>query len=227
MANSDKLDEASDAEGKWKAINESLKARGDLLWSEAALERARAKVLDTCINELYTKLCCMANTGYLPDYQGIALRAQADVNQVVGQRVKEMQRLSDRYHTGINADVACELHREGVKAVIGAVTKQREEERRFAWEFNFKMLTSAPAQVEQTRQTRAQAALQLDQTGGEFLASAGKNYAFLADSLRKSAQLDSGAWASLGGLIAAAATLFFGCSIDSNDDCCPEPATPP
>jgi len=227
MANSGKLSEASDAEDKWKQINEKLASKGNTLMSYADTERTRAALLDNCLNKLHEKLCCFAITGYIPDYTGILTRVQADVQQITGQKIAEMCRMADRYHTGINADAQCELQRETIKALVGTVTKAREAERQFAWTTNYKMLSDTTRDLEQHRNGRAMSALTHDQAGGEFLAGSGKNYAFLADSLRKSAQLDGNAWATLGALVAAALTAFSGCALDDESDCCPEPATPP
>lgn len=225
FANSDKLDEASDAEGKWKAINETLKDRGDILFAYATTERTRAALLDTCLNELHTQLCCYAQTGYIPDYQGILTRTQADIQTITSQKVTEMCQLADRYHYGANADLQYNIQREAIKALVGNVTKAREAERQFAFKTNWELLSSATTMVEAHRDGRSQSSRAFDSLGGDFLSSAGKNYAFLADSLRKTAQLDGNAWATLGGLIAGVIAIMSPCLLGDPEKCCEEETT--
>ena len=60
-------------------------------------------------------------------------------------------------------------------------------------------------------------------TGGDFLSSAGQNYAWLAESLRRSAEKDTGNFSALGALIIPLLLTAFGsagCALTSVDcDC--------
>ena len=55
--------------------------------------------------------------------------------------------------------------------------------------------------------------------GADFLASAGQNFSWLADSLRKSAELDTGNFGALSALLVALIPQFFKCNMEPSDGC--------
>jgi hypothetical protein len=72
---------------------------------------------------------------------------------------------------------------------------------------------------------RGQRSLQWDSQGGQMVSSAGQNYAWLAESLRRTAQLDSGDFAALGvGLALLLPSFFKDCNYATPDDCGCKPA---
>ena len=222
LANSDKLDDASDAEDTWADINSQLHGRGNVLFAYATDERARAALLDPCLNELHTKLCCLALTGYIPDYNGIMLRAKADVETVVNTKIQEICRQATRYNRNVTTETYCDIQRAGVLALVQSVTGARERERQFAYQQQTEFTYKVAALVESHRQSRTNSSLQFDTTGGQFLSSAGRNYAYLAESLRRSAQLDGGSFATLGAVGALFLSQYFNNScdgVDATDNC--------
>ena len=134
--------------------------------------------------------------------------------------------MATRYHFGINADLQREVQLESMKHLVATVTKAREAERQFAFSTNYKMLADTTSLMESHRDGRAKSALAYDAHGGDFLASAGQNYAFLADSLRKSAQLDGDAWSTLGALAATLIPLMLPCLFGDPNKCCDDTVVP-
>ena len=203
-------------------FNGQLEARGNVLFNYATAERSRAATLDTCLNALHEKLCCLALTGYIPDYNGILLRAKADVASVVAAKINEICRTANRYNRNITTDAYCDIQRQGVLALVGTVTMAREKERQFAYQQQVALTTSATQLIESHRNARVASAVTHDNNGGQFLSSAGRNYAFLAESLRRTAQLDGGSFATLGAVAGLFLSTYFNgsCSgVDNNDNC--------
>lgn len=186
-------------------------------------ELGRAEQLDNCNDALHEKLCQFAQCGYEPDYDGIKSRIMADVaaqaKKTREEACKNLNRYSVRQCCGIETAIAT----ASIATAVGALYKAREDERARAWQINEGLLYKAVELMENHRNKRHDNAAQLDKTGiniqqgrfqahngnffdlsklgGEFLASAGKNYAWLAESYRKTADKMSGSLAALGGLI--------------------------
>jgi hypothetical protein len=95
-----------------------------------------------------------------------------------------------------------------------------EKERQFAWLQQTDLTYKTTALIETHRLGRTNSSLNFDRSGGDFLSSAGKNFAFLAESLRRTAQLDGGSFATLGAVGALFLSQYFHpCDIDNNDNC--------
>jgi hypothetical protein len=281
LANSGRLNEASSAEDTWKGLNGQLKDRGignwtrsdedrtasntqygkvdaraDILVTRADEEDARADVLSTCLDSLHQKLCAYAECGYKPDYDGILTRVKVDAAAVAQEKIKQVCYTANRYNTGINADVACEIQKTAVLATVGTAAKLREDERQFMWKFKGDLYAKTAQTFESHRngrlqnelqftdralqsyravaEQRGQRSLQWDSQGGQMVSSAGQNYAWLAESLRRTAQLDSGDFAALGvGLALLLPSFFKDCNYATPDDCgcaaapAPSPAPSP
>jgi hypothetical protein len=142
----------------------------------------------------------------------------------------------------------CDLQRSAMLASVMASTKAFEDERQFMWKMNNELIFRATDTIEKHRSNRLadalrteQLALQLDAQrqatadknsiehvtlGGQFLTGAGQNYAWLAESLRRTAQLDGQDFATLGALAGIfLPKLFGGCAFSTPDNCgCCTPA---
>lgn len=189
LTNKGAMDKAKKAEDTWRTLTDDIRDMG-------LAEKARADALQTCDAALWEKYCAFANCGYKPDYAGILNRARADAAFVAGAEIKSALRQADRYNTGLNANVLCDIRRAEVFATVGAVVTAREEERKTAFSLNFNLLDRAATRVEDAYQNRLK-------LGADFMASAGANYASLAASLRQTAKDDKGDWALLGSMLGA------------------------
>lgn len=267
MANSGKLSLAGDAEAKWREANDKLYARGETEWaygdnqrtladnievhikeradlieSRGDHEYTHALKIEQCADDLHVRLCAYAMCGYRADYQGILNRIRAETQIQTEVRIREVRESADRYNTGLNADVSCDLQRAGMLASVMASTKAFEDERQFMWKMNNELVMRAADTVEKHRSNRLadhmkqqQLGFQMDQdrfrradqnsfrhvqSGGQFLTGAGQNYAWLAESLRRSAQLDGQDFATLGALAGIfLPKLFSGCAFATPDNC--------
>jgi hypothetical protein len=267
MANSGRLSAASDAEDKWRTLNDKLYDRGEKEWLYGDDQRTlagqidvrirdrddkgflrsdheydRAVSLEECNDALHERLCAYALCGYRADYQGIMNRIRAETNIQLESRIREMKEHADRYNTGVNADVFCDMQRAAMLTSVMASTKAFEDERQFMWKINNELIFRAADTVEKHRSNRLldgqryeQLSLQLEmqrqrtadensmqhvQMGGQFLTGAGQNYAWLAESLRRTAQLDGQDFATLGALAGIfLPKLFSGCAFATPDNC--------
>jgi hypothetical protein len=194
------------------------------------------------VNELHARLCAYALCGYRADYQGIVNRVRAETNLQLSNRVRELRETADRYNTGVNADVFCDMQRSAMLTSVLASTKALEDERQFMWKMNNELVFRAADTVEKHRSNRLSDSLRFEalgqtgelnrhriadtnskehvQMGGQFLTGAGQNYAFLAESLRRTAQLDGQDFATLGALAGIFLPQFFGgCAFSTPDNC--------
>ena len=256
--------------------------RAGILITRADEEEVRADSLSACLDSLHAKLCAYAECGYKPDYDGILMRAKADAQFVESEKIAAACRVADRYGTGMNADVACDIRRAGVLATVGTAAKLREDERQFMWKYKGELFSNTAktfeshrnnrlqTQLAMTREalnayenqqklregmarfnaqtaistvedqqrkrltgsqyydasaqrtylqvatSRAKESLQWDSQAGQMVAGAGQNYAWLAESLRRTAQLDTGGFAAIGVALALAAGTF----LDAPSDVC-------
>lgn len=193
-------------------------------------ELARAEQLDACNDTLHEKLCQFATCGYTPDYDGITSRIKADV---AGQTKKAREQLTknlNRYSVRQCCNVETALATSAIATTVSALYKAREDERSRAWQINEQMLYKTAELMERTREARLTSAANFDKSGigiqqnrylqhngnyidwvkvgGDFLSSAGRNYAWLADSHRKTAEKSSSSLSNLGALIAMAIGLW-------------------
>lgn len=186
--------------------------------------------LNPCNDAIHEKLCAFIQCGYKADYRGIAERAIATAEAAILKERREARKQMNRYAYGECCDTEHRLATAKVMAVVGTVSQLREAERQKAFDTNMKLLFDGASTMEQHRMGRigqaekwaaAHGAIQgglydkrvknafdLWKLGGEMLASAGKNYGWLADSLRKTADKDMGGMAQLGALIALLIAMF-------------------
>lgn len=187
--------------------------------------------LDNCNDAIHNKLCAYIQCGYKPDYYGIATRTIATAEAAAAKECREMKKTLNRYAVRTCCDIGIRIATAKVMSVVGTVSKLREAERQKQWEINEKLLHDGAELFEKHRQQRINDAVVFDkqhsdlkkwlydkrnynyfklvELGGEFLAAAGKNYGWLADSLRKSSEKDTGGLASLGSMLAVVAAMFF------------------
>lgn len=257
------------AESKWKDVNDSLFNKGRDVWDKAPEEWGKKIALENglndgidwdknqrdneinygyalngCNDEIHNLLCEYVKCGYKPDYYGISTRAIASAETTAHKELQEIRKTLNRYSVHQCCDMAIKVSTAKVMAVVGAVSTQREEERRKQWDVNNELRFKAAEMFEKHRQGRVNQALLFDkehssnaqwlydkhnqnfykltELGGDFLAAAGKNYGWLADSLRKSAEKDAAGLSSLGAMIALIAGMWF-CGDMGNmckDDAC-------
>lgn len=226
------LKEADDADADLKAHHEwNTKQR------DAELERALS--LDNCNDELHRKVCEFATCGYKPDYDGIKSRIMADVSSQTKKSRLELAKNLNRYSAGQCCGIETSLATASIATAVGALYKAREDERARAWQINEGLIFKATELMERNRTSRAQRASELDKVGvgiqrdrytahnanwldfskvgADFLSSAGKNYAWLAESYRKTADKMSGDLANLGALIAVVAGAFLNLNANENN----------
>ena len=213
-------------------------------WTYALDEKAYSELLKPCDTALHERLCALAQCGYIPDYHGILSRARADSASMVSAKRAELRRESIRYNTCRTANMCADLANTEITAAVSAATVAREAERQTAWKYNWDTLVQATQLIENDRLSRAKQAAAYDalsinieqnrytghtaeadtalKMGADMLSSAGQNYAWLAESLRRSAEKDTGNFASLGALIIPLLMTMFGdnCTFTSKDcDC--------
>lgn len=199
--------------------------------------------LDNCNDAIHAKLCAYIQCGYKPDYYGIASRAIATAEAAATKELREMKKTLNRYSIRTCCDSSLRIATAKVMSVVGTVSKLRETERQKQWEINEKLLSSGAELFEKHRQQRINEAVAFDkqysdlkkwlydknnanyfkliELGGEFLTAAGRNYGWLADSLRKSSEKNTSGLASLGSTLAVVAGMFFcgGMSFCNDDGC--------
>lgn len=193
-------------------------------------ELARAEKLDACNDALHEKLCQFATCGYTPDYDGITARIKADVAGQVKKSREQLTKNLNRYSVRQCCGVETALATSAIATTVSALYKAREDERSRAWQINEQMLYKTAEVMERNRDARMTSAANFDKSGvgiqqnrflhhnnnfidwvkvgGDFLSSAGRNYAWLADSHRKTAEKSSSSLSNLGALIAMAIGLW-------------------
>jgi hypothetical protein len=208
LASSDLIDDAKEAEHKWRELTDFFNDQGNALstWADD---------LKTCDDNLHTKLCDLAACGYQPDYAGILARARNNAYLSVENAYAQACRTADRYHTGINCDVYAGLKRSGITAQVMATTQAYERERQTALEKNFTMTMQATQLVEDDF-------LKRKQLGYDALVGAGQNYGYLAQSLRQTAKMDANDTSTLIAVLMAVLLPLFACKFQP-DFCTPTP----
>ena len=211
-------------------------------WTYALDEKAYSDKLKACDDALHDRLCALAQCGYIPDYDGILARAKADAAALVDAKRAAVYRDASRYNSCRTAAMCVDLANAEITAAMSAATTAREAERQTAWKYNWDTLYAATSLIETNRLNRARQAESYDKTGigieqsryashtaeaetslktgGDMLSSAGQNFAWLAESLRRSAEKDTGNFASLGALIIPLLmTVFTGSGFTTKDPC--------
>ena len=218
-----------------------LNNKADWLCEEGVTEKDYSDKLKPCTDSAYEKLCALLECGYSPDYDGILARASADAAQEFNNKEAELCRTLNRYNAAGVACITKDLAMSKASAIVGATTIARQGALETAWKMNSDIAFKVAQQLESTRTTRAEQALRWTQActsiqtnryqwhnqngydslklGADLLASAGQNYAWLAESLRKSAELDSGNFGALAALVVALIPQFFKCPFQEPEDC--------
>ena len=195
-------------------------------------ELARAQQLDSCNDTLHDMMCKFATCGYTPDYDGIKARILADVAGQTKKARAEMCKNLNRYSVRQCCGIETALATTAIATTVSALYKAREDERSRAWQINEQLVFKTAEVMEQHRNNRLNSSAAFDKTGigiqqarytahngnyfdltklgGDFLTSAGKNYAWLADSYRKTADKLSSSLSSLGSLIAVVLSMWLG-----------------
>lgn len=225
-ANQDIIDKAIEAEDTWRELTDKMK--------EVGVEEftVHAQAIRQCNDDIWQKFCDYVLCGYKPDYTGILSRVRADAALVTASKKSEALRISKRYNVGINANVASDLLRTEVLATVGAASAARESERQMMWKINTDLIGNAAIRFETAYQGRID-------LGAKLMASAGENYAFLAESLRRTAEKNMSDAAAIGAIIGVLLPLLFGKGITiggivipgfgcpHDTDCGCAPTTPP
>lgn len=202
-------------------------------------ELARAEKLDDCNDSLHEKVCKFAQCGYTPDYDGIKSRIMADVATQTKKARAEMCKSLNRYSARACCGIETALATTSIATSVGALYKAREDERSRSWQINEGLLFKAVELMEKHRGERTNSAAAFDKTainvqqkrydahngnyfdmaklGAEFLSSAGKNYAWLAESHRRTAEKMSGNLSTLGGIIGLVLAGFLDFDSGEND----------
>lgn len=193
-------------------------------------ELGRAHALDNCNDSIHDKICAYAQCGYIPDYDGISARIKADVAAQTKKQREQLCKNLNRYSARQCCGIETALSTAAISTTVGALYKAREDERARAFQINEGLLFKAGELMENHRNGRLNAATAMDKTGiniqqtryarhngnyhklatlgADFLTSAGKNYAWLAESYRKTADKMSGDLANLGALIAVVLAMW-------------------
>lgn len=205
-------------------------------------ELGRAQKLDDCNDNIHEKICEFASCGYTPDYDGITARIKADVASQTKKQREQMCKSLNRYSANQCCGIETALATAAISTTVGALYKAREDERSRAFQITEGLLFKAGELMENHRNGRFTSAMALDKTGiniqqtryaqhndnyqklaalgAEFLSSAGKNYAWLAESYRRTADKMSGDLANLGALIAVVLSLWLGENAGENNCGC-------
>lgn len=205
LTNSDLISDAKDAEKDWTRLTDFFKDKGYDLndWADK---------LRPCDDKLHEALCAFALCGYQTDYEGILRRARANAKLLSNKTYAEAVQTADRYHYGLNCDVWAGIKRAEVIATVVASTQAFEEERTKAFDRTFEVL-------ERTTTLFERDVLNRKQLSADYLAGAGQNYGFLAQSLRATAKADMGDMQMLATALAVVLPMLFGyCGADACDE---------
>lgn len=206
LASSDLIDDAKEAEKKWRELTDFFYDQGKMLseWADTLKE---------CDDALHDALCKFAQCGYQADYEGVMRRARQAAHLAAENAYAQACRTADRYHTGINCDVWASIKRAEIAGTIQAVVMAYEAERQMAFDKNFEVLERTTQLFENDYMNRKRLAY-------DALAGAGQNYGYLAQSLRQTAKSDMGDIQLLAAAIGVALPLLFsyGCSSESYCD---------
>ena len=208
FVNKDQIDKAEDAEDTWRHLTDKMREVGEEEFT------THAQALRECTDGIWQAFCDYVLCGYKPDYSGILTRVRADAAMVTVSKKAEACRTAKRYNVGVNANVMTDLLRAEILATVGAASAARESERQMMWKVNFDLTRQAAIDFETAYRQRLM-------LGADLVASAGQNYAFLAESLRRTAEKSTSDWGTLGTMLALLISILTdsGCPWDSDCGC--------
>ena len=212
------------------AADDWLLKEANWLKDMALDEEQYADKLEPCNDTIHQRLCEFITCGYKPDYLGISMRVVADAEAKAKQKRQELCRQVNRYGANQCCEIETRIALATAAEIVGTVSKAREAERQTAWQTNMKLHFDGAELFEKHRAGRKNQSMGYEKTGIQIqdkrhtlhntkhlellrlgldvLASAGKNYAWLAASLRQTAEKDVGGISALAGLIALAVGYF-------------------
>lgn len=205
LASADIIDQAKEAEKKWRELTDFFYDQGKALseWADS---------LQECDDALHEALCKFALCGYQADYEGVMRRARQAAHLAAENAFAQECRTADRYHTGVNCDVWASIKRAEIAGTVQAVTMAYEAERQRAFDLNFEILERTATLFERDFMSRKQLAY-------DALAGAGQNYGYLAQSLRQTAKSDTGDIQLLAAALGVALPLLFSYGCSAEDYC--------
>jgi len=194
-------------------------------WQRGDIEYEYGNKLKPCIDDLIAKVCEQASCGYTPDYEGILLRVKADAEKAAAEAGEQYCRVRTRYNIGFSCHVNEAISAARVESIVATTNSAREAERLNKWKYDLETREKAAQLVEGIRVNRDGISRQYDQmatgmkgnqygwwtadadnslkVGADMLASSGQNLAWLAESLRRTAEKETRDWGVVGGLLAA------------------------
>ena len=217
FVNKDQIDKAEEAEGVWRQLTDKMREVGEEEFT------THAQALRECTDGIWQAFCDYVLCGYKPDYSGILSRVRADAALVTVSKKAEACRTAKRYNVGVNANVMTDLLRAEILATVGAASAARESERQMMWKANTELLGNAAVRFEQAYLGRID-------MGAKLMSSAGENYAYLAESLRRTAEKNVSDMAALGAALAIMLPVLFnttGCPPDADCGCTEDPPPDP
>lgn len=205
LYNADIIDDAKDAEKKWRELTDHFNDTGIKLenWADT---------LVPCNDELHAALCKFAQCGYQADYAGVFRRARQSAGLAAAAAWRKVCRGSQRYNVGLNDDVYSGILRAEIMATVQATTLAVEQEREKAFELNYELLAKTTQIFEADYLNRMK-------MSADYLAGAGTNYGFLAQSLRATAKADMGDMTALGAALGILLPIAFSYGCNPEDYC--------
>ena len=205
-SNQDIVEKAEDADDTWNDLTDKFKDKGVGLFED------HADKLTACTDDLHTILCSIAQCGYKPNYEDIAIRVRATALQQTELERKKLCRISHRYKTGVAEDVYRSLALAEVQAVTSALTSAIETTRREAFELNYKLVSQVTDQIESDHLDRLR-------LGANFMDVASRSYRDLAQSYRATAKESVGDIASIGALLGVVLPMLLNWFTEDEDVC--------
>lgn len=172
------LDRAKDAEKIWRQLTDALRDKGQDVFGSSGTPQDYA-------DDILKALHDFAKEGYCPDYLSILSTAVQAASIQFDTQMGAMKRQAGRFNTGLNANVELEVRMQKAAAVVLAYATSAESARQFMWSANYDMFHGTAETFENIKNQRIE-------LGADLIASAGQNYANLAQSLRQTAAMDSG-----------------------------------
>ena len=210
---------------KGKEAQTQISNRVDKNWQRGDIEYDYGNKLKPCIDDLIAQVCAQAKCGYTPDYYGVVSRVKADAEIAAKEALSQHCRTRTRYNIGFNCHVADAVTTAKIESIVATSSSAREAERLNKWKYDLETREKAAALVEGIHNTRDTTARNYNQhatqtkfnqynawtadadnslkLAADMLASSGQNLAWLAESLRRTAEKETRDWGTVGGLLAA------------------------